>query len=70
MADKSWKAFERRIAKRMGGKRRIPVPGERDGADVDAGPFCYQAKLRKGVPDYLRSTGFAGSCRRVSARAP
>ena len=30
MPDKSWKAFERRIAKRVGG-RRIPVTGERDG---------------------------------------
>ena len=53
MADKSWKAFERRLAKRVGG-RRIPVTGERDGADVVAGPFVYQAKLRKGVPEYLR----------------
>ena len=53
MADKSWKAFERRLAKRVGG-RRIPVTGERDGADVVAGPFVYQAKLRKGVPSYLR----------------
>lgn len=51
--DKSWKAFERRIAKRMGGKR-IPVTGERDGADVVAGPFVYQAKLRRGLPSYLR----------------
>ena len=33
MADKAWKAFERRIAERVGGKR-IPVTGERDGADV------------------------------------
>ena len=38
----------------MGGKR-IPVTGERDGADVDAGPFVYQAKLRRGLPSYLRS---------------
>ena len=53
MADKSWKAFERRIAKRVGGKR-IPATGERDGADVVAGPFCYQAKLRRGLPSYLR----------------
>ena len=37
----------------MGGKR-IPVTGERDGADVDAGPFVYQAKLRRGLPSYLR----------------
>ena len=51
--DKSWKAFERRLARRVGGKR-IPVTGERDGADIDAGPFVYQAKLRRGVPSYLR----------------
>lgn len=54
MADRAWKKFERRLAQRVGGKR-IPVTGERDGADVIAGPFCYQAKLRKGVPEYLRS---------------
>ena len=53
MTEKSWKKFERRIAKRVGGKR-IPVTGERDGADVVAGPFCYQAKLRRGMPSYLR----------------
>ena len=53
MADKSWQAFERRIAKRIGGKR-IPVTGERDGADVvGGGPFVYQAKLRRGLPSYL-----------------
>ena len=53
MPNKSWKAFERRVAKRVGG-RRIPVAGERDGADVVAGPFVYQAKLRRGMPSYLR----------------
>ena len=54
MADKSWKAFERRLAHRVGG-RRVPVTGiERAGADVDAGPFVYQAKLRRGLPSYLR----------------
>ena len=31
--DKSWKKSERRVAKRMGG-RRIPVTGERAGVDV------------------------------------
>ena len=54
MADKSWKAFERRLAHRLGG-RRIPCTGEKDGIDVDAGPFVYQAKLRRGVPSYMRS---------------
>ena len=55
MADKSWKAFERRIAERVGGKR-IPVTGlDRAGADVVAGQFVYQAKLRRGLPSYLRT---------------
>ena len=54
MSDTSWKAFERRVAKRVGG-RRIPVTGERDGADVIGGPFVYQAKLRRGMPSYLRT---------------
>ena len=53
MADKSWKAFERRLAERVGGKR-IPITGERDGADVVADSFVYQAKLRRGLPSYLR----------------
>ena len=53
MADKSWKAFERRLAKRVGG-RRIPSTGEKEGVDVDAGPFVYQAKLRRGMPSYLK----------------
>ena len=52
MADKSWKAFERRLAKKVGG-RRIPCTGEKAGVDVIAGPFCYQAKLRRGLPSYL-----------------
>ncbi len=47
------KAYERRVAKAVGG-RRIPVTGERNGVDVDAGPFVYQVKLRRGVPGYLR----------------
>ena len=51
--DRAWKAFERRLARRVGG-RRIPVTGERDGADVVAGPFVYQAKLRRGLPSYLK----------------
>ena len=51
--DKAWKRFERAVAKRTGGKR-IPVTGEKDGIDVDAGPFVYQAKLRTRLPSYLR----------------
>lgn len=54
MSDTSWKAFERRIAKRHKG-RRIPVTGERAGADVVCdGPFVVQAKLGRCCPTYLR----------------
>ena len=52
MPDKSWKAFERRVAKKVGGKR-LACTGAKDGVDVDAGPFVYQCKLRRGVPSYL-----------------
>lgn len=52
MSDKGWKAAERRIARKLGG-RRIPVTGEREGIDVDAGPFVYQLKVRRGMPKYL-----------------
>ena len=54
MSDQTWKAWERRIARRLGG-RRIPVTGERDGADVAAGQFVYQAKLGRRMPGYLRT---------------
>ena len=54
MPDKSWKAYERRLARRMGGKR-LACTGEKDGVDVIAGPFVYQAKLRRGMPSYLRA---------------
>ena len=50
--DKAWKAFERRVAVRVGGKRQ-PCDGSKDGIDIDAGPFVYQAKLRTRMPTYL-----------------
>ena len=53
MSDRSWKAFERRIAARHGGKR-IPVTGERAGADCDCGMFAVQCKLGRGMPSYLQ----------------
>lgn len=50
----TWKALERRIAKDVG-TRRIPVTGiDRHGADVKAGLFCYQVKLGRRFPSYLR----------------
>jgi hypothetical protein len=52
MSDKSWKAFERRMARDVG-TERIPVTGERAGADCTNRLFCFQFKLRRVFPDYL-----------------
>lgn len=52
-ARSTWKAFERDVAQRLGG-RRIPVTGiDRHGADVVTPMFDVQVKLRNTVPDYL-----------------
>ena len=48
-----WKAFERRIAADLGG-RRIPVTGlGRHGADVETPMFDVQIKLRKALPAWI-----------------
>lgn len=52
MSDKSWKAYERRMA-RDAGCERIPVTGERHGADASNAMFCFQFKLRKALPRFL-----------------
>jgi hypothetical protein len=53
MADKAWKARERRMARALG-TERIPVTGERAGADCRTEMFAYQIKSRQGQPGYLR----------------
>jgi hypothetical protein len=52
MADKGWKAFERRMARDCG-TERIPVTGERHGADCATALFAMQFKLRRVLPAYL-----------------
>jgi hypothetical protein len=52
MTDRAWKAFERRLSKDMG-TNRIPVTGERDGADAKTSMFQFQFKLRKVIPLWL-----------------
>ena len=45
MTDRAWKAFERRVGKRLKG-RRIPVTGiDRHGSDVETSLLCVQVKL-------------------------
>ncbi len=49
----TWKAYESRVAKDLGG-RRIPVTGiDRDGADVVTPLFHVQVKLRNALPAWL-----------------
>lgn len=52
MTDTGWKQFERRCAKDLG-TMRIPVTGERAGADCQTERLSVQAKLRRGMPTYL-----------------
>ena len=52
MADRGWKAFERRLCVDMG-TTRIPVTGERHGADGANQMFAFQFKLRKAMPGWL-----------------
>jgi len=54
VSDRAWKAFERRLARQVG-TQRIPVTGERAGADFVDGLFAYQAKLGRRCPAYLRA---------------
>lgn len=53
MSDKGWKKFERRVAHDHGCER-IPVTGERHGADARNSMFSFQTKLRKAIPKCVR----------------
>src|SRR2546428_11093308 len=52
MSDTAWKQFERRLARSLG-TSRIPVTGERAGADFQTPRFVYQAKKGRRFPAYL-----------------
>lgn len=45
MSERRWKRFERDLARDVG-TERIPVTGERDGADFETAVFVYSAKQR------------------------
>lgn len=64
MADKRWKAAERRFARALG-VERIPVTGERHGADFEDGIACYQLKSRRSIPRWLWGwlSGIQGTAR-------
>jgi hypothetical protein len=52
MARSGWKKAERAVARDSGGQR-IPVTGERAGADVISGRFHFQVKVRRALPVWL-----------------
>jgi hypothetical protein len=52
MSDKAWKACERRMARDVG-VDRIPVTGERHGADFTDAIAAYQLKVRRMLPSWL-----------------
>ena len=52
MPDRGWKQAERNHARDMGSER-IPVTGERHGADFVDGLFAYQLKVRKVIPSWI-----------------
>jgi hypothetical protein len=47
-----WKGVERRMARDVG-TERIPVTGERHGADFEDGIAVYQVKCRRVIPGWL-----------------
>lgn len=54
MAEKLWKAVERQIAARLGG-RRVPVPGRQRGEtpDIEHDWLSLEVKQRRALPAYL-----------------
>lgn len=55
MADKAWKACERRVAKFIGGKR-VPVTGRArgDAPDIEHPWLSVEVKYRQKVPDWIK----------------
>jgi hypothetical protein len=74
VADRTWKAFERRVARAFG-TERIPAAGVMGKAQLDAPDFetsLIVAQVKKGYnpPSYLRSwlDGIVGQGQRVGRR--
>jgi hypothetical protein len=67
MADRGWKRAERMLARDVG-TERIPVTGERHGADFRSGPVAYQLKVRGGLRAWL-FTWLDGICSAGASRS-
>jgi len=66
MSDRSWEAFEWRLARRLG-TRCNPVTREQAGVDFETPQFALQAKLGHRFPSYLREwlSGIVGAAVRT-----
>lgn len=53
MPDRLWKVIERKIARRLGG-RRVPVPGRAGAPDVQHEWLSVEVKLRQKLPFWLK----------------
>lgn len=69
MADAAWKRTERELARDVG-TERIPVTGERAGADFVAGGYAYQVKRRRTIPQEWRAAlaGIEGTAVKTKRR--
>jgi hypothetical protein len=68
VSDRGWKKAERMMARDVG-EERIPVTGERHGADFgQRSPFWYQLKVRRMAPAWLFMwlDGICGTAQRAS----
>jgi hypothetical protein len=69
MAERRWKVAERRFARDMG-TERIPVTGERDGADFETPMFVVQVKHRDGQFPRTIAVWLDGVVAKARSRAP
>ena len=55
MADKAWKACERRVAKYIGGER-VPITGRQrgDAPDIKHAWLSVEVKYRKKMPEWIK----------------
>lgn len=60
-----WKRVELKFARDVG-TERIPVTGEREGADFEDAIACYQSKSRRAIPGWLWGwlSGIGGTAKR------
>ena len=63
-ARSTWKHWEWRVGRDLGGQRIAVTGKDRADRDVEAGMFWYQLKLRKSLPTWIFEwlSGIVGAC--------